>query len=406
MLVALAWRNIWRQPRRTAISLASIAFASLTTVFLLALQQGAYGTMKENVLRLVDGFAQVQPRGYSDDPDLRKAVMQPAALIRTIDGLPGVAASAPRASTYAILSSGPRSYGSAIVGVDPVKENEVSTLGTTVVSGRALLPTDAGAALVGAGLARNLGLSVGSKLTLLGAARDGSVAADVLTVVGVFSTGAAELDRQLVEIPLSRFQSDFAMGDRANVIAVSGRTLGAIQSHLSDLRAVADKRGLVVRDWTDLEPALNDVILLDGSISLLWYVSVVVIVTFIILNTLLMSVLERTREFGMLMALGMRPAQIGRMVWVELLFLAMIGTGLGIALGSAITLWTAAHGIAFPGAEALFAQWHMPSTLYPALTVTSALAGPLAIALAIVVAGFVPYVRVCRLEPVSAMRDA
>ena len=406
MLVGLAWRNIWRQRHRTVLSLLSIAFAAMTTVFLLSLQLGVYGIMKENVLRLADGFAQIQPSGYSDDPDLRKSIADPDAVMAALGAVPAVTASTPRGESYAILSNGARSYGAAVIGVNPARESKVTTLGTTLASGRALAQSDSNAVLVGAGLARNLKLKLGDKLTMLGAARDGSVAADLLTVTGIFSTGATELDRQLIEMPLSRFQSDFAMGKSANVIAISGHSLGAIDGNLAALRAVAKRYGLVLRDWTELEPALNDVILLDMSVSLLWYVSVVVIVVFIILNTLLMSVLERTREFGMLMAIGMRPSQIGRMVWIELLFLAALGAGLGIAFGAGLTYWVALRGIPFPGAEALFSQWHMPSTLYPQLDWISALSGPLAIALAIVAAGLVPYARVRRLEPVSAMRAA
>ena len=112
------------------------------------------------------------------------------------------------------------------------------------------------------------------------------------------------------------------MAARVNTIAVAGTHLADIQASLPALRGDRESDGLVVRDWTELEPALNDVILLDMSFSVLLYVSLIVIVVFIILNTLLMSVLERTREFGMLMAVGMRPGQIGRMVWLELLFLA------------------------------------------------------------------------------------
>ena len=404
MLVGLAWRNIWRQRHRTVLSLSSIALAAASTVFLLSLQLGVYATMKQNVLRLIDGFAQVQPRGYSDDPDLRKVIADPAAVMARLDAVAGVTATAPRGETYVILSNGPRSYAAAVIGVDPAREAKVTTLGALLSAGHTLGPGDDDAVLVGASLARNLKLKLGNKLTMLGAARDGSVAADLLTVKGIFSTGAAQLDRQIIEMPLKRFQSDFAMGHSANVIAVSGHSLGAIQSRLSALRAVAQRYGLVLRDWADLEPALNDVILLDMSIGLLWYVSVIVIVVFIILNTLLMSVLERTREFGMLMAIGMRPSQIGRMVWIELVFLAGIGAVLGIALGAGFTLWLSTHGILFAGADALFRQWHMPSTLYPQLGWVSALAGPMAISLAIALAGLVPYARVRRLNPVSAMR--
>ncbi|PQA85965.1 ABC transporter permease [Hyphococcus luteus] len=406
MLFALAWRNIWRQPRRTALSLISIVLASAITIFLLALQQGSYSAMKENVLSLLDGFAQVQPEGYADDPSLRKAIDEPDALAARLETLEAVTAAAPRALTYVILSNGPRSYGSAVIGVDPSIETKVSTLDASIKEGRYLKPGDDGVTVIGAGLARNLKLKVGDELTMLGAARDGSVAADIVTVVGVFATGAPEIDRQVIETPISRFQSIFAMEGEANMIAVKGRRLADIQNALPELRTIAEEEGLVLRNWTELEPALHDVIMLDASFSVLLYVSLVVVVVFIILNTLLMSVLERTREFGMLMAIGMRPSEIGAMVWLELLFLAGIGAGLGIAFGAGITAWVEGRGLVFSGAEALFSQWNMPSTLYPDLNWTTALAGPLAIACSIGLAGLVPYARVRRLEPVSAMRAA
>lgn len=404
MLAGLAWRNIWRQPHRTALSLTSITLAGAATIFLFSLQQGAYGTMKENVLRLIDGFAQVQPPGYQNDPDLRKNIADPRALMARLDKLPQVQTAAPRAMSYAILSKDQRSYAGAVIGIDPRLEKKISILDSTITAGRYLQQGDTNAAVIGADLARNLGASIGDRLTMLGAARDGSIAADVLNVTGIFTTGAPEIDRQVIEIPLSQFQSDFAMDNRVNLIAVSGHRLSDIQSSLPAIRSAARSDKLVVRDWAELEPALHDVILLDISISVMIYVSLIIIVVFIILNTLLMSVLERTREFGMLLAVGMRPGQIGRMVWLELLFLSGIGAALGIALGSGLTLWVAHYGIAFPKAEALFSQWHMPSTLYPELNALSALAGPLAIAASIAVAGFFPYLRVLRLKPVPAMR--
>jgi ABC-type lipoprotein release transport system permease subunit len=406
MLGALAWRNIWRQPQRTALSLASIALACAITIFLLSMQLGTYTTMKENVLHLLDGFAQLQPPLYARDPDLRKTIADPDAVMAGLRGIPSVTASAPRAASYVILATGTRSYGAAVLGVDPSREVHVSNLASTVIKGRYLRPDDTNAAIVGAGLARNLKLSVGSHLTLLGSARDGSIAADVLIVRGIFATGSSKIDRQLIELPLSRFQADFALGKRVNTIAIVGRHLASITASLPALRHLAHKYGLVVRDWSKLEPALHDVILLDMSFSVLLYISLIVVVVFIILNTLLMSILERTREFGVLLALGMRPSQIGRMIWLELIFLASTGTIMGIALGSGVTFIFVNHGIAFAGAEALFRQWHMPSTLYPELDLLTALAGPVAIALSIAAAGVIPYLRICRLTPLSAMRTA
>ncbi len=406
MIFAFAWRNVWRQPMRTALSLSSMAFAATLLVFMLSFQLGVYDTMKANALRLFDGFAQIQPVGYADDPEIQKTVAAPAKVAEAAMMVPGVTAATPRTTAFVILANGNKSYGGAIFGVDPASETRVSTLAATVHEGRYLTAGDNGAVVLGDGLARNLGLQLGDKVTLLGSAKDGSIAADVLQLVGIFHTGLSDLDRQIGEMPLARFQDTFAMGDAANVIALIGPTLSDVNGALPALGAVAKEDGLVVADWGTLQPALKQAITLDFSTSMLWYVSLVVVVVFIILNTLLMSVLERTREFGMLLAIGMRPNVVGRVLWLELVFLAVLGNAIGILIGGGAALWFQVHGIQFSGLEALFAQFGLPSRLYPHLSLVSALAGPGAIVLSVVVAGLVPYQRVRHLDPVPAMGAA
>jgi ABC-type lipoprotein release transport system permease subunit len=406
MLLGLAWRNIWRQPRRTLLNLGSIAFAALVMVFLLAFQLGSYATMKENVLRVFDGFARVQPAGYSDDPVLRRTLDDPAQLMSRLAGISGITAVAPRASTYAILSRNDQSFGAAIVGVDPAREVAVSTLHESVTRGRYLGPGDQDSVVLGVALARNLGVHVGDTVTLLGEARDGTIAADILTVRGIFSTGTDEIDRQFAEMPLSRFQASFTMGQRVNTLVLGGPALDGVTGALGRVREALPSGALEVRSWSQLQPGLAAAISLDLHTSLLWYASLIVVVVFIILNTLLMSVLERTREFGVLLALGMRPGRLGLMIWLELGLLALLGLAVGIALGGAVALVVGHYGIEMPGAEAVFAQWGLPGRLYPRLDWVSATAGPGAMAAAILLAGIFPYRRVRRLEPVSAMRSA
>lgn len=404
MILRLAWRNLWRQPRRTVLSLLSIGFAALVTVWLLALQQGVYATMKGNVLRLFDGFAQVQPPGYAASPDIRKTVSDPDRLVRRIEAL-GLTAT-PRASGYAIVSGPKASLGAEVAGVEPAGEVRLSSIPATIRSGRYLHPGDNDAIVLGATLARNLHVTVGDRVTVLGSARDGSVAADALTVVGTFRSGVAGLDRQLAEMPLDRFRSDFALGGDANLIVAGGPSLDAVNSALPALRRIAGAAGLVVRDWGDLEPGLKDAIHLDASTSLLWYGTLIVVVVFIILNTLLMTVLERTREFGVLLALGMRHSLLGRTVWLELILLAALGLVVGMAGGAVLTGWLAVHGLTLPGGEAVFAQWGLPGRIYPQLTVFSLSAGPAAIGTGVVLIGAIPYRRIRRLQPVAAMQAA
>ena len=406
MLIGLAWRNLWRHPRRTVLNVISIAFASLVMVFLLSFQLGTYATMKENILRMLDGFAQVQPAGYKDNPDIRKVIAQPAAILKRLQGIDGVGAAAPRARSYAILSNGEKSVAAAVVGVDPRLETRVSRLNHSIQTGRYLQRNDQAVIVLGSSLARNLHVGVGDHVSMLGQARDGSVAADVLKVVGIFHTSTPEIDRQFAEIPLARFQTSFAMDKAVNLIVLSGPTLAGVTHALPRVRKVLADTHLHVFDWQTLQPGLDAAISLDLNTSMLWYVSLVVVVVFIILNTLLMSVLERTREFGVLLAVGMRPSLLGRMIWLELSLLALLGLAVGMLIGSGATLIYAHIGISMPGSETFFAQWGLPGKLYPRLSLLSLSAGPGVLVVCILLAGIFPYRRVRRLEPIAAMRSA
>ena len=404
MLVALAWRNLWRQPRRTLLSLFSIAFASSLMVFLLSFQLGVYAQMKESALKLLDGYAQLQPYGYRDDPDIRKTIAHVELLRRHVLSIPGISAASPRINAFAILANGGRSYGAMIEGVDPTDEAKVSALPATVREGRYFIGTDTDAAVIGDTLARNLGISIGQKVTLLGSAADGSVAADVLRITGIFHSGIADIDRSLMEMTIARAQETFGLEGRAHTIAISGPTLSGVNGALPQLDAVGRRSGLVVEDWGALEPALRDSITLKYITSSVFYITLVIVVSFIILNTLLMSVLERTREFGILLAIGMRPSAIGAMIWLELIALALLGCGIGIAVGAGVSFWFMQHGVSYTGLEDVLAKYGLPRRLYPALSVLSVLAGPGALMLAICAGGLVPYLHVRRLQAAAAMR--
>jgi ABC-type lipoprotein release transport system permease subunit len=406
VLAALAWRNLWRRPQRTILSLVSIALVSGLLVFVLSFQDGVYGQMKETTLRIFDGYAQFQPDGYAADPRLDSAIGEPARLAQQAVEIKGITMAAPRVNGFAILANGSRSYAAAVIGVDPASEAKISTIADRIQDGRYLQASDTDSAVLGDILAKNLGVGVGDKVTLLGQTRDGSVAADVLRVAGIYHSGIPDLDRTILEMPLARAQDTFDMQGAANTIALGGPSLGAVNAALPALADLAHRDNIAVRDWQAMEPALSDTIDLKYATSLVFYATLVLVVAFIILNTLLMSVLERTREFGMLLALGMRPGQIGGMVWLELLALALVGCAIGIGVGGVITLWLQGVGIVFPADPKLLASFGLPTRLYPALTPFSALAGPGALVLAIAIGGLVPFLRVLRLSPAIATRGA
>ena len=406
MIFALAWRNLWRRPRRTWLSIAGLAFAATFLIFMPSLQNGSYRAMINNTLHLFDGYAEIDRPGYRDEPDIRDSIEDVSGLLASVRGIEGPFVASARALAYVLLSSDGRSFGAQVVGVEPSTEARVSTVAKNVKTGRFLEDGDDAAVVLGATLARNLHVGVGDQVTLLGTDKDGSLAADSLKVAGTFETGIGDLDRLTAEIPLKRFQTTFAMPNEAHTIVVTSANLQAFSPLISKLRALAEPRGLEVLDWRALQPGMWQAILLDASTASLIYVAMVVVVTFSLLNSLLMSVLERTNEFGMLMALGMRPRQIGWMVWVETVLLLVLGIGIGMVLGVLISGYFARAGITFAQAEQILSQFGLSGAMYPKLSPLTLLAGPAVIALGTLLAGFFPFWRVYRLEPVAAMRAA
>ena len=406
MTAALAWRNLWRRPRRTILSIAGIGFASAFLIFMPSLQNGAYRAWINNTLRLYDGYAQIQHPGYRDAPEIRKTIPNVDSLLASLRGIKGLDAVSARAAAYVLLSAGGHSFGAQVVGVQPATEPRVSTLPQKIRQGRFLDVADDGQIVLGRTLARNLHVSVGDSVTLLGSGFDGSLAVDSLRVVGTFATGIKEMDRLVAEMPLRRFQSTFAMPGQAHMVVLGGTSLAGVAPLLGPIRALAEPRHLQVLDWRALQPGLLQAIVLDASTAALIYVAMVVVVAFSLLNSLLMAVLERTNEFGVLMALGMRPGAIGRMVWIETGLLLALGLAAGLALGYAISSYFGQHGIVFGQAEQLFSQFGLPGAMYPRVSALTLLAGPGVIAFATLLAALFPFWRVYHLEPVAAMRAA
>ena len=405
MLVSLAWRNIWRQPTRTWLSLIGMAFTSMLLVFVLSFQLGSYDTMKASMLQISDGFGQFQPEGYKDDPEMGKVIPDPDALIADLQAVEGLSGVTARGNGFGLLANDERTFAAAVMGIDPINEGRVTTITGKVTTGRTLSADDTNAIVLGDGLARNLKVGLGDPVTMLGSGTDGSVAADVLMVVGIFKSGVPELDRQIAQIPIERFKETFLMDGAAHAILIRSLELPAVEKAEADLAALADKHGVVYLTWQELRPEVQQMINVDFYTAVMMYATLVVVVVFIILNTLYMSVLERTREFGVLMAVGMKPRQIGRMVWMEMIFLTAVGAGIGIVFGMGLTGYFENVGIAIEmeGTEEIYAQWGLPSRFFPQMTIGRVLAGPGAMIGMIAVLGFIPYRRVMGLKPVEAM---
>ena len=405
MMIQMAWRNLWRQPRRTILTTLAIAFTCVFLIFMPSLQNGSYNVMIENTMRLFYGYGEIQQPGYHDNPEIRNSIPDYQKIIQQLERIHGLTGIGARAIGSAILSSNERNFGAQIVGVQPASERLISTIPRNISQGHYLSDNNSGEILLGETLARNLRVKPGDSITLLGMARDGSLAADSLKVAGTFNMGIGEMNRLLAQIPLSRFQDTYAMQNQVHTLVLAAHNIKDFQPLMPAIQKIAAQHHLQALDWKQLQPGLLQGILLDMSSAALIYLAMVIVVTFSLLNSLLMSVLERTREFGVLLALGMRPALIARMLWLEIILLILLGLSLGILLGYGITEYYAYTGIHFEGSEQLFKKFGLPAAMYPAVNLYTLLGGPLFIALCILLSGIFPVMRIYRMQAVPAMRS-
>jgi len=404
----LAWRNLWRHRRRTWLTVGAMVFSNTLLVFLISLQLGSYQVMIDGTLAMYSGHLQVQHRGYLENQQMWLTVPAVDALASQVRALPRVEAAAARGQAFALASSADRSYGILLTGVQPAHEPEVSSFPGQVREGRYLRPGDSDAIVIGAVLAQNLQVGVGDELTFLGSGEDGSFAAAVATVVGIIHSGLEEADRSLAEVPLPWFQQVFSMGDAGHSVVARVHHLERdVPSVVAEVEALlAGRAGLVVLDWDALEPGLRQAIASDMASAWFMYGVLVVLVALSVLNTQLMSVLERTREFGLMLALGMLPGRLARLVGMETLLLAILGLGLGLLAGTLLTLYLSLAGFTYPGMEEWAVKFNMPSRMYPELSLLSLSVGPLAVFSGALLAALYPALRLLRLQPVAAMRGA
>ena len=401
----MAWRNLWRHKRRTWLTATAMIFSNVLLVFMISLQFGSYDMMINNTLQAFSGHFQIQKAGYNESPKLRLGIesIQPlAAELR--QRLPETRIAA-RAAAFALASSEQRSFGIQVVGVQPQFEPGVSTIPGLVSEGTYLDDPNAAEIVIGSVTARNLKVGVGDEITLLGSGRDGSFAAGILTVKGVFETGSPEMDRSFAEIPLDYFQEMFAMADQGNSIAVAVNSLDRVSPEFSNAQqSLSGRDDLVLLDWNELHPGLKQAIQADLSSAWFMYGVLIILVAFSVLNTQLMSVLERTREFGVITALGVKPRRLATLIMLETALMALIGLVIGVFLGWLVSLYFNTVGFSYPGMSEVAAKFNLPGKMYPSLTVFSMILGPLVVFLFCLLASVYPAARLYRLQPVEAMR--
>jgi ABC-type lipoprotein release transport system permease subunit len=358
----LGLRNLFRNRWRSALTLAAVAVAVALMVWTIAFLEGWLNEMVRGMTGLESLQAQVQTVDYVRNPRVYRTFELTPEQSAALAAVPGVVAVTPRVEMYGFIGTEQRSQVARMIGVDPVREAAATPITSAVVTGRWLaaeppdyaLPREA---VFGAGLARQLQVSTGDELVVFLEAADGSLGNEVVLVVGTVETGNSQIDRGALYIHLEDAQLVAALEDGVHHLAIQTADLGTARATAAAVAraigatyplpddAVAVTEGtLVVRPWQDLSPSLDQMIRLSRNSYWIMYLLIYLVAAVGVLNTQRMSAMERRREFGVMMAIGMRPRRMFRTLLVETGVLGVVGAALGAAAGGLLAWYHATHG--------------------------------------------------------------
>ena len=355
-LLQLAWRNLWRNRRRTFITMAAIAFGYAMLLFVACLMAGLRWQMIQNGTCLVMSQIQVHAPGYYPNRALQKTLggrqgTDVRALLATISADRRVSAVAPRVYGYALLSAAHRSAGVELMGVVPEQEPKITTLNTQIAKGSYLTAQLPKGVVIGDKLASTIGIELGSEIVLLTQAADGSMGNDVYSVVGILHTGLDAVDRGLVLMTLASLQDLLHLAPaRIHEVGIKLNHIDAATNVAASLQVRLGKTLPVrVMAWPELAPELANYVQFNHGVTVVLFFIFFLVAVIGVMNTMLMAVFERTREFGMLMAVGMRPAQVIGLILTEAAGLGLASLLVGATLGVPLLWYLQVHGLDLGG---------------------------------------------------------
>lgn len=401
----MAWRNVWRNRRRSLLTVLAIGLGLAFNIFMRGIADGFHEQMVDNSVRAEIGHIQIHHSGYQDDPGLNKTLTEPEKVTQAIRSLPDLRGYSLRVLGGGLASTADNSSGVQVLGVDPAQEQTVTTIQHAIVRGRYLADDMQRPILIGDRLAAHLKVSLDDKVVMMVQAADGSMGAQLFRVAGIFRSGAPEMDGGVVFLLRADAQTLFALGDRISEAVLLLGSSRQVPAALETLQKDLAREPVEVLPWWQVEPFLQQFIQIDDAFFYVIVLIFFIVVSIGILNTIMMSIFERIREFGVMMALGTKPRQIVKLVVEEAFVLGLVGVTLGTLLGSALTLYFAHHGMNLSSFSAGAAALGITSSrVYSELTAANLLYSNLAVLVVVVLVALYPAVHAAGLRPVEAIR--
>jgi ABC-type lipoprotein release transport system permease subunit len=372
------------------------------TLLMDTLSRGMIVQMVDNQIRSHISHIQIHRKGFRDNPVIQATIPDAKRVNEALKNVEGIAFSSPRVLTYGLVSSAANSSGILLVGIDPDREANITSVSKSLQAGR-YLSGNPNEAVVGAALAEKLGVGLGDRIVAMASAIDGHVGSDVYRIVGLFETFSSEFDKSTIYVPIASAQSMLAIGEEVSeyVLIVSNmEQLPGIQKTLEE--RLGDK--YEVHSYAQILPILLAIVDMYDQSMAIFYGIIGIALIFGIINTMLMSVFERIHEFGVLKAIGMPDHRLLLMVLLEALHLGIIGTAAGFAIGYILYIPLSHTGIDLRMFSEGLRSFGVGAIIYPVLTWGSVAMALLIIPFISVLGALYPALKAVRLTPVSAIR--
>jgi len=410
----LGWRNLLLHPLRTGLTTAALALGIAALIFLSAMNDGWMQQIRTNFALTLTGHIQIHAAGFEQSRKLAERIDNPAPVMQALHGLAGIHSVTRRLRISGLASAAGANAGALVYGIEPSAEKRLSRIASFVRMGRWLLDEDDHAVVLGDGLADRLQVAMGDKVVLMAALDNGDIASEVFRVRGLLHSGVLDIDNLTAVVPLARAQQWLDMGSGVTDIVVRASNFESVDGLASRLKQrligesgteASTKQPLEVLTWNEIDPMAQQWSEFADAYSWIVLAVVILVVLAEVLNTMLMSMHERTREFGLMGALGVRSGQMFFMVLWETVILVLLGSVLGFVLGG----WAVWHygqvGIDLSQFATAFSFMYMSPIVHPMLKVGSLIQILVAASLGALVAGLFPAWKAARLDPAAAMRE-
>ncbi len=404
LYLRLAWRNIWRHKRRTIIIVLAMSLTLALMMFYDGLMNGFTDAIYGNAVKVLGGNIQVHAQGYraqaSSTPLLPLADAQ--AVVQAAESNPQVLAATQRINTGGLVTSREGAFAVGITGLEPEKELDVNIIGQNVTEGRNLTSDDLDSVLIGKGLADAMNVKVGDRITLVGRSQHEQMRQRTMTIIGIYDLGMADIEKQTVYVSLGEAQGLYDLPGQTTEVAIFLQHLGQESTIIAGMKPSLP--GYEIESFEANYPDMASAINSKGGVMNIFSVIIIAIAGVGILNLLLMAVYERTREIGVLGAMGLKPRQISLLFILEGTMIGLVGVAAGIILGLALNGMLMRTGLDFGSmTQAASYMALIKDKVYPTWGVEKLLMRASTVAIISALAALIPAMEAGRREPAEAL---